>query len=83
MFKTYCGACHGVDGKGDGPAAAALKMPAADLTMLKQKNAGKFPAAKMSYGHARTHFPSAGSRQRDMAKLRIANVLKYLESIQK
>ena len=25
MFKGYCAACHGLDGKGDGPAAPALK----------------------------------------------------------
>jgi mono/diheme cytochrome c family protein len=25
MFATYCAVCHGADGKGGGPAAAALK----------------------------------------------------------
>ena len=24
MYKTWCASCHGVQGKGDGPAAAAL-----------------------------------------------------------
>ena len=32
MFKQYCAACHGMDAKGHGPARAALKVPAADLT---------------------------------------------------
>lgn len=27
MFVNYCASCHGADGKGDGPAAAALKTP--------------------------------------------------------
>ena len=43
MFVSYCASCHGVDGKGDGPAAAALKMPPTDLTLLSKDNAGEFP----------------------------------------
>jgi mono/diheme cytochrome c family protein len=29
MFTSYCAPCHGKSGKGDGPAAAALKQPPA------------------------------------------------------
>jgi mono/diheme cytochrome c family protein len=43
MFSTYCAVCHGADGKGNGPAASALKSPATDLTMLSQRNGGTFP----------------------------------------
>jgi mono/diheme cytochrome c family protein len=31
MFKTYCAACHGLEGKGNGPAAPALKKEPANL----------------------------------------------------
>jgi len=44
MYKEYCADCHGQTGKGDGPAAAALKDPPPDLTLLAKKNGGKFPA---------------------------------------
>ena len=44
MFKSYCAPCHGMDAKGDGPAAPALKSAPADLTALSKKNGGKFPA---------------------------------------
>jgi mono/diheme cytochrome c family protein len=27
MFKDYCAACHGIEGKGNGPAAEFLKSP--------------------------------------------------------
>ncbi len=37
MFNNYCAVCHGRHGKGDGPAAAALKVPPTDLTTLAQK----------------------------------------------
>jgi mono/diheme cytochrome c family protein len=43
MFKQYCAACHGADAKGRGPARAALKVPAADLTTLAKRHGGDFP----------------------------------------
>jgi mono/diheme cytochrome c family protein len=43
MFNEYCASCHGQSGKGDGPAAPALKTPPADLTMLASHNNGQFP----------------------------------------
>ena len=32
LFRTHCMSCHGQTGRGDGPAAAALDAPPADLT---------------------------------------------------
>ena len=43
MFVDYCAPCHGVDGKGNGPVAAALKRQPVDLTALSRNNGGKFP----------------------------------------
>jgi mono/diheme cytochrome c family protein len=45
MFASYCAACHGKDAKGDGPAAAELKVPPPDLTTLAQRHGGKYPSA--------------------------------------
>ncbi len=42
LYKAYCEQCHGPEGKGDGPAAATLKKPPADLTQLAVRNNGKF-----------------------------------------
>ena len=44
-FRAYCSPCHGVDGKGHGPAASALKTAPADLTMIAARNGGRFPRA--------------------------------------
>ena len=44
MFANYCAACHGADGKGNGPAATALKKKPADLTALSAHNKGVYPA---------------------------------------
>lgn len=48
MFQSYCAVCHGTDGKGNGPAASAMKTAPPDLTVLAQKNGGKYPAAHIS-----------------------------------
>ncbi len=48
MFINYCAVCHGKDGKGNGPAASALKMPPPDLTTLAAKSGGKYPSAHVA-----------------------------------
>jgi mono/diheme cytochrome c family protein len=47
MYRTWCASCHGAEGKGNGPAAAALKKPPADLTQLAKKNHGNFPMERV------------------------------------
>jgi mono/diheme cytochrome c family protein len=48
MFGAYCAVCHGKQGKGDGPAASALKTPPADLSTLAKRNNGKFPTDRVN-----------------------------------
>jgi len=98
MFKTYCAPCHGVDGKGHGPASAALKVPPANLTALKQKYGGKFPTGRVTRviegadpitAHGSSDMPTWGPIFHSLdpsndavTKLRIANLAKYIESMQ-
>jgi mono/diheme cytochrome c family protein len=42
LFQLYCSTCHGREGRGDGPLAAALKVPPPDLTLLAHRNRGVF-----------------------------------------
>jgi len=44
MYVNLCAPCHGADGKGNGPAAAALKKQPADLAALSRNHGGKFPS---------------------------------------
>ena len=46
-YDTSCAACHGTDGKGNGPASAALKKPAPNLTTLSKANGGVFPLSSV------------------------------------
>ena len=97
-FDAYCAVCHGKTGKGDGPAAPAMKMPVADLTAIAKKNGGKFNAvavAEMIKGADR-EMPSHGSKDmpiwgpvfrsfsgdQNIATLRVNNLVDYLKTIQ-
>lgn len=42
LFLGYCASCHGAEGAGDGPVAAAMKRPMADLRTLHARH-GAFP----------------------------------------
>ena len=45
LYRHYCATCHGREGKGDGPAAGALKVPPSDLTGLARREKGVFPSS--------------------------------------
>jgi mono/diheme cytochrome c family protein len=43
LYRRYCGACHGREGKGDGFVVPALNQQPTDLTQLAKENKGTFP----------------------------------------
>lgn len=47
LYAAYCASCHGLNGKGNGPVAPALKAPLPDLTGIAQRNNGAFPKEEM------------------------------------
>lgn len=97
MFRAYCAVCHGVDGRGGGPAADSLKKRPADLTQLSRKNDSRFPTWKvvnMIQGsdpvaaHGSRDMPIWGSVFRTLGdsttvKIRIDNLTAYLQSLQR
>ena len=48
IYGRYCAACHGREGKGDGPVAPGLVRKPIDLTALASKSGGKFPYDKVA-----------------------------------
>ncbi|WP_162913966.1 c-type cytochrome [Taklimakanibacter lacteus] len=42
-FQFHCAACHGADGRGDGPVARTLKIEPPDLTRIAERRGGTFP----------------------------------------
>ena len=100
IFRNYCAACHGLDGRGNGPVSKALKREIPDLTRLSQRNDGAFPAIHVRntimFG-ADDLLPAHGSKEmpiwgpifheiefdHDLGNVRLENVARYLESIQR
>jgi mono/diheme cytochrome c family protein len=65
-FNTYCAVCHGRDGKGNGPAAPAMKAAVPDLTTLARRHGGTFNAPAVEYvirGTGRMPTPAHGVEQ--------------------
>lgn len=63
-FNIYCVPCHGESATGNGVAAAALKDPPADLTMIAVRNGGTFDAAEVAkIIDGREKMPAHGSRE--------------------
>lgn len=99
MYKTYCAVCHGADATGNGPAASALKVPPSDLTILAQKNGGKYPTMKVvTVIRGEEALPAHGSKEMPVwgklfwsmsggheavVQQRVSNLSKYIESLQK
>jgi mono/diheme cytochrome c family protein len=47
-FVQHCAACHGLDARGGGPVAEALRTAPADLTRIAARRGGVFPAGEIS-----------------------------------
>ncbi|MFZ0807616.1 MAG: cytochrome c [Candidatus Sulfotelmatobacter sp.] len=98
MFNRYCAVCHGTNGKGEGPAASAMKTPPVDLTALAQKNGGKYPAAHVAavirgQATAPAHgsqdmpvwgplFSSISQGHEAQVQQRVANLVQYIDTLQ-
>jgi len=98
MYKQYCGACHGLDGKGNGPAAFTLKTPPPDLTTLTARHMGTFPREYVgnilrfgpgTAAHGSSEMPTWGTifqlidkNNERAVQQRIKNLTDYLASLQ-
>jgi len=99
MYLAYCASCHGKDGKGDGPAASAMKSFPGDLTELAARNRGTFPESHViqiiqgdsnSLSHGSKDMPvwgpvfrAMGTQGGSMVQLRIRNLTRYIASVQR
>ncbi len=98
MYTQYCAACHGAEGKGDGPAAPALKTAPTDLTQLTKTHGGKYPASMVAgtlkFGSGpRAHgsvdmpvwgplFQSLDKYHDSVVQQRVSNIVNYIETLQ-
>jgi mono/diheme cytochrome c family protein len=98
LYKEFCAVCHGVDAKGNGPAASALKTNPGDLTQITRRNDNKFPDLKVRFiingadavgAHGNSDMPVWGdvfksiSPNQTFAQMRVDSLVKYLQTIQR
>jgi mono/diheme cytochrome c family protein len=105
LFHQHCSVCHGVDGKGPGPGSMydpesiepGKRVKPADLTVLSERNSGKFPADRVRNAiynkdsipaHGTPDMPAWGnvfyllkSRPKVLEE-RVRDLTTYIESIQ-
>ena len=97
LFAAYCASCHGVSGRGNGPAAEELRNRPADLTQFAKHNGGIFNGARIHSivdgravkAHGTMEMPVWGDAFKwreglpeDAIKARIEALVRYLETIQ-
>jgi len=98
LFRFYCASCHGRDGTGDGPVAAALTRRPPDLTLMARRNGGRFPTDRVegfvtgnrepTLAHGSAEMPVWGpifkalDPHDRMNRIRIQNMVAFIESIQ-
>ena len=99
LFTTYCASCHGTDGGGNGPAAAAMRRKPPDLTGLAIANGGMFPWERLRRivdgrdveAHGDRDMPVWGDafkvlrdgHSEEAVRARIAAILKHVAAIQR
>jgi len=98
IFRAYCTPCHGLDGRGHGPAAYALRSKVPDLTLITRRAGGEFPRDRIRKIIEGEESPVAhGSRQmpvwgpvfhqidadQDLGNVRVDNLVSYLQSLQR
>ena len=97
-FEAYCAPCHGRGGAGDGPVGPVLRTPPADLRRLSATR-GNFPREDIVAFVTGTGRPIAAHGTSDMpiwglifrsldpsdarVKVRLQNVVEYVESLQR
>ena len=48
LYRRFCAACHGVEGRGDGPVAGQFNVEVPDLTLIARRSRGLFPRDRVA-----------------------------------
>ncbi len=80
LYEAQCASCHGVSGKGDGPAGQALTPPAADLTVISEGDDYEF--YRISEGGAMDPYNSSMPAHKSvLSEDEIWQIVAYVDSL--
>lgn len=48
LYRRFCAACHGIEGRGDGPVASYFTVEVPDLTLIARRARGTFPRERVA-----------------------------------
>lgn len=97
IYLEYCASCHGLTGEGDGPVAASLTTPPANLRRLSERFGNPLPEDQVARfidgrvevkAHGPRDMPVWGARfyaethNENAVRARIGKLVAYLQSIQ-
>ncbi len=98
LYRQFCAVCHGINGRGDGPAVEALSSKPSDLTLIRRLNNNKFPTIHIQRviagddrvtAHGSKEMPSWGDTFRSISasetfgEMRVTSLVEYLQMIQR
>jgi len=98
LYRAYCASCHGQDARGGGPVSKSLSVKVPDLTVIARSNGGIFPTGRVRntisgenrpIAHGTSQMPVWGpyfsqiEDDTDYGKVRVDNLTRYLESLQR
>lgn len=79
LYGRFCAACHGVEGRGNGPVCASFSVEVPDLTLIARRSRGVFPRERVVHiidgrylvgAHGSRTMPIWGE---DLSRLEIGN----------
>ena len=98
IYQYRCAVCHGMDGRGHGPDSVVVQHRVPNLTLISQKNGGKFPYQRVrdSIEGKKTGPLSRGEREmpnwgpifheveldQDWGEVRLEAITRHVESMQ-
>lgn len=98
LYRAYCATCHGMEGRGNGPVASALKRGVPDITTIAKRNKGVFPSDKLepmilgegkqAAAHGSREMPVWGplfslvENDKEFGMVRVHNLAEYVRTLQ-
>ncbi|MEK7668037.1 MAG: cytochrome c, partial [Gemmatimonadota bacterium] len=80
IYRARCAACHGPEGRGNGPAAAAMNPRPTDFAVAAQRNATTDSSVGEVIEHGRRSMPAFG---RMLTRVQMDSLIEYVKTLRR